>query len=193
MAPDLKAEIDALGPVGHLASPNKIHHLFLAEWKDAYPAAKLWGPQSTIRKRSDLNFQPALTDTPPSEWAGNIDQAWFRGSPALDEIVFFHLLSRTAIIADLSENFSDEFLAAHWRGWQRVLARLWKITVGYGYAPLEWRLSWFDRRPARQALAKMLSWQPERVVMAHGEWQRDGGQAYLERAFAWLGPGSNAP
>lgn len=27
---------------------------------------------------------------------------------------------------------------------------------------------------------------PERVVMAHGEWQQQDGRAYLEKAFAWL-------
>ncbi len=58
--------------------------------------------------------------------------------------------------------------------------------MGYGYAPLEMRLSWLDRRPARRALEKLLSRQAERVIMAHGEWQRENGQAYLERAFAWL-------
>jgi len=31
---------------------------------------------------------------------GEIDQAWFRGSPLLDEILFFHKASRTAIFAD---------------------------------------------------------------------------------------------
>jgi len=33
----------------------------------------------------------------------------------------------------------------------------------------------------------MLAWDPQQVVMAHGEWQRSDGRRYLERAFAWLG------
>ena len=61
----LKAEIDAIGRPAHFVSPNKIHHLFLQDWAAAYPDAQLWGPQSTIKKRSDLTFQPALDDTPP--------------------------------------------------------------------------------------------------------------------------------
>lgn len=188
LEPALKQAIDALGQVAHLVSPNKLHHLYLQAWRDAYPRAKLWGPASTVRKRRDLEFQPPLTDQAPAAWAGEIDQVWFRGSPLMDEIVFFHGPSKTAIIADLSQNFAPEFLGRHWRPWQRRLAAWWKITGDHGYAPLEWRPSWLDRRPARRALGRLLSWQPSRVIMAHGVWQKRDGCAYLRRAFAWLSP-----
>jgi len=183
----LHKAVDGLGAVRHLVSPNKIHHLYLSEWQAVYPDACLWGPASTIRKRPDLQFAGTLTEEAPLEWGEEIAQFWFRGSFAMDEIVFFHRPSSTAIIADLSENFSAEFLCEHWRPWQRLLARLWKITVGHGYAPLELRLSWLNRSVAREALAAMLALNPRRVVMAHGEWQRDNGRVYLEQAFAWLG------
>lgn len=179
-------QIDRLGTVKHLVSPNKIHHLYLQEWKKRYPQANLWGPQSTIRKRRDLSFREPLESDAPDEWRAEIGQLRFHGSIFMDEIVFFHKASRTAIIADLSENFDDEFLRTHWGGWKRQIARLWKITTGYGYAPLELRLSWFRRRTARTALNTLLQWNPEQVIMAHGEWQRENGKAYLQQAFAWL-------
>src|ERR1044072_8921580 len=94
---DLRAEVDRLGPVRHLVSPNKLHHLYLRDWKSAYPDARLWGPQSTIRKRAALHFAGALEDSPPPEWGADIDQAWFRGSFAMDEIVFLHRPSASAI------------------------------------------------------------------------------------------------
>jgi hypothetical protein len=188
LSPELRAEVGALGTVAYLVSPNKLHHLYLQDWKAAYPDAQLWGPQSTIRKRKDLTFHGALGDEPPAEWRGEIDQAWFRGSPFMDEVVFFHKASSTAILADLSENFSESFLQKHWSRWQRVLARFWRIVEGYGYAPLEWRLSFLKRGYARAALRKMLGWAPRRVVMAHGVWRREDGLAYLKQAFAWLRP-----
>lgn len=186
LTPELRAEVDALGTVAHLVSPNKLHHLYLQGWKAAYPDAALWGPQSTIDKRKDLAFREALGDEPPAEWGGEIDQTWFRGSPFMDEVVFFHKASSTAILADLSENFSEHFLREHWRWWQRPLAKLDGITEGQGRAPLEWRLSFLHRKRARAALRKMLAWAPQQVIMAHGVWQRENGLAYLERAFAWL-------
>jgi hypothetical protein len=33
---DLRAEADRLGPVHHLVSPNKLHHLYLPEWQAAF-------------------------------------------------------------------------------------------------------------------------------------------------------------
>ena len=174
---ELRTEIDRLGAVAHLVSPNKLHHLYLKDWKAAYPEAALWGPRSTAVKRKDLQFQPPLEDSPPAEWDGAIGQAWFRGSPFMDELVFFHVRSSTAILADLSENFSPDFLRRHWRWWLRPLAKLDGITEGQGFAPLEWRLSFFDRGPARAALRKGARMERRACdygprSLAKGKWKR---------------------
>ena len=182
----LRQEVNQLGPVAHLVSPNKIHHLFLQDWKAAYPAANLWGPASTIKKRPDLDFREPLTDVVPTEWKSDLDQAWFRGSRFMDEIVFLHKASRAAILADLIENFSEGFLREYWSWWQRPLAKLDGITSANPRAPLEWRLSFTNRAPAREARSKVLGWNCERVIMAHGDWQRTDGHAFLARSLAWL-------
>jgi uncharacterized protein DUF4336 len=184
---ELAGEIETVGRPAHLVSPNRLHHLFLGDWHAAFPGAALWGPASTIRKRSDLPFQSPLTDEPPAPWAGQIDQCWVRGSFTMDEIVFLHQASRTAILADLSENFSATWLVENWAPWQRYLARLSNIVEGKGYAPLDWRLTFVHRRKLRQARAKMLGWHPRNVIMAHGEWQAGNGSAFLARALEWIG------
>ncbi|MCZ4291147.1 DUF4336 domain-containing protein [Hoeflea alexandrii] len=183
----LRAEIEQLGQPAHLVSPNKIHHLYLQDWHAAYPEARLWGPQSTISKRTDLAFEAPLEDNPPEVWRQDIDQAWFRGSGFLDENVFFHRASQTAIIADMSENFTEDFLRRHWSGWKRCIARVWGIVEGKGYAPLEVRWSFLSRGPLRAARDKVLGWNPKRVVMAHGRIQQSGGRSYLAKAFEWIG------
>jgi hypothetical protein len=182
----LRAAIDGLGTVRHLVSPNKLHHLYLPEWKAAYPGAALWGPQSTIKKRPDLSFRDALKDNAPHEWDPDIDQAWFRGSFAMDEIVFLHRPSGTVIVADLIQTFSDQFLRENW-GWWRFLARLDGLTQDQACAPLEWRLSFINRARARRARAKVLSWSCRRVIVAHGEWARTDGHTFLAKSFRWLG------
>lgn len=182
----LRGAVDRLGPVRHLVSPNKLHHLYLREWKATYPEASLWGPASTIRKCAGLPFRAALEDAPPPEWQGDIDQAWFRGSFAMDEIVFLHRTSGTVMVADLIQAFSDAFLKRHWGFW-RFAARLDGLGQRDPGAPREWRLSFLNRAPARAARAKVLDWNCERVVIAHGDWPRTGGHAFLERALRWLG------
>lgn len=183
---DLKKEVDKLGEVGWLIGPNKLHHLYLCEWQEAYREAELWGPPSLVRKRNDLVFTGTLGNESPPVWAGVIDQLWFNHSLLMDEVIFFHRASRTAILADLSENFSTDFLRAHWAGWQRSIARLWRIVQPWGYAPLELRVSTLWRRQARAAVERMLDWNPRRVILAHGEWVDADGQAYLAKAFGWL-------
>ncbi|HEX2594508.1 MAG TPA: DUF4336 domain-containing protein [Rhizomicrobium sp.] len=183
---DLRAEVDRLGPVRHLVSPNKLHHLYLKEWKAAYPQAALWGPQSTIRKCSGLSFHEALTDNPPPAWGADIDQAWFRGSFAMDEIVFLHHPSATVIVADLIQTFGEDFLRKYW-GWLGFLARLDGLSKDRAMAPLEWRLSFLNRAPARRARDKILHWDCQRVIVAHGEWPRTNGHAFLAKSFRWLG------
>jgi hypothetical protein len=118
--------------------------------------------------------------------ACDIDQAWFRGSLAMDEIVFLHRPSATAIVADLIQTFSAHFLREHW-GWWRFLARLDGLTQDKACAPLEWRLSFINRAPARRARDKVLNWNCQRVIVAHGEWPHANGKDFLADSFRWLG------
>lgn len=106
----------------------------------------------------------------------------------MDEVVFFHRPSRTAMFADLIEAFDDEFLRRNWPWWGRPLAQLDGIVAANPGAPREWRLSFFDRKPARAARNKALGWDCERVIVAHGEWRRSGGREFVRRALSWLGP-----
>lgn len=181
LTPALKAQVDALGPVAHVVSPNKIHHLSMGEWQDAYPSARLYASPGLAQKRKDLRFDAVLGDSPPAVWAADIDQVEMGGSAFLTEIVFFHRKSRTAIFADLIENFRPGWFKG-WKGW---LARLDGIVMPHGGAPREWRIT-FKKRIARAALARILAWQPEQVVMAHGELTRTDGTAFIRKSFRWL-------
>lgn len=186
LTPELEAEVRALGEVRHLVGPNKIHHLFLGEWQKAFPRAKLWGPWELIKKRRDLAFDGTLGAEVPHDWAGEIDHYLFDNSAFLTEVDFYHRASRTAIFADLTENFSHAFIDARWKWWARPIARAWKIVEPFGFAPLELRLTFRDRRAARRKMLRLIAEKPERVVMAHGEIARENGVDYLQRAFAWL-------
>lgn len=182
LTPVLKAEVDALGPVRHLVSPNKLHYLSLNRWHAAYPQALLYASPGLAKKRRDIAFDAALGDSPEPAWAEEMDQVRFVGSFAMTEIVFFHRSSRTALFADLIENFHPDWFA----GWRGLLARLDGIVMPTPGAPREWRLTFTGRKAARAALARILAWQPEQVAMAHGEIVRSGGADFIRNAFRWL-------
>ncbi len=103
---ELAKEVQSLGPVRHIVSPNKIHYLFLQEWTDRWLEARLYAPPGLARKRTDLHFYAELDDEPSPSWASDIDQTVFRGSIAMEEVAFFHRASRTAIIGDLIQRHS---------------------------------------------------------------------------------------
>lgn len=103
--PQLQAELAQLGEVKYLISPNKLHHLYLPEWNTAYPEAASYAAPGLIEKRKDIQFTAELTDTPEPAWQDDIRQLIFKGSPAMQEVVFFHNDTRTLILTDLIENF----------------------------------------------------------------------------------------
>ncbi len=182
LSSDLTQQVDALGTVRHLVSPNLLHHLFLSEWKSAYPHARLHASPGLRRRRKLLPFDADLRDTPDLAWAMEIDQVLMRGSPFLTEAVFFHHPSHTAIFADLIQNFPRDWF----KGWRGLVARHAGIVAPNPGAPCDLRMSFLNRRAARASLQRILAWPIEQVLMAHGEPVTSGGAAFVRAAFKWL-------
>ncbi len=175
-------QIDALGKVRYLISPNKIHHLFMGEWAEHYPAAEMYASPGLAKKRKDLSFTTTLGDKAPKAWASEIDQAVLKGSIAMKEVAFFHRPSRTMIVADMIER-----LEGHgWSWWKKLLGRLDGLMGPKGGMPREWRASFINRKQARKDFARMIAWEPKRIIIAHGPCVEDAGTDYLKMAFRWL-------
>lgn len=179
----LLAEIDRLGAATYLISPNKIHHLFLKDWQERYPEALLYASPGLRRKRNDIEFDSDLNNYPESNWAIDLDQMIFKGSPAMEEVVFFHKSSRTLILTDLIENFHP----AHFSGYRKVLAKITGIVSPDGKTPLDWRMTFMaGKKEARGCLRQIMSWQPRRIIISHGECIFDNAENFLEKSFSWL-------
>jgi hypothetical protein len=154
----------------------------MGEWKQAYADARLYASPGRARRRHELVFDAELGDAPQSAWAGEIDQVAFGGSMQMTEIVFFHRKSRAAIFADLIQNFAPDWF----KGWRGFLAKRAGIVSPHAGAPGDWRLTFFNRKAARAALARVLAFEPERVIIAHGDLVERDGAAFIHRAFSWL-------
>ncbi len=188
LSPPLADAINALGHVRHLVSPNKIHHLFLGQWAQAWPDAKLYASPGLARRRRDLTFARELGDAPDPAWAADIDQVIFHGSFVMQEVVFFHRASRSVIVTDLVQKFDPATL----HGWRGALMRLDGLVGRDGSTPRELRLSFWNRRAARAALRKALAWNLQRLIIAHGVWVRENGCAALAHSLRWLAGDHNA-
>jgi len=180
LTPELRRELDAIGRVRFTVAPNRVHHLYAGEVAKAYPEARLWVTPGLPRKRPDLEFVAVLGDEPPVEWRGEVDQVFFAGRPYENEVVFFHRGSRTLIMCDLAFNFGPRSPAP-----TRLLMRLLRSYGRFGPSKLD-PLLIRDRRAARDSLQRILAWDFDRVIVAHGEVLESGGHEALRQGYSWL-------
>jgi len=177
---ELVSEVAALGTVAYLVAPNRLHHLFVGQWKEAFPEALVYVAPGLETKRTDLEIAGVLTDEPEAGWAESLDQVLMRGFSLANEVVFFHRPSRTLIATDLAFNVGAS---------SPLPTRLFvRLAGGYGrLAPtLLERLGIRDRAAFRESLERILAWPFERVVVAHGEVSEQGGREELVRGYGWL-------
>jgi hypothetical protein len=179
---ELEKEVASIGPVRYIVSPNKLHHLFLQEWTDRWLEARLYAPPGLDRKRPDLRFYAQLGDEPCLSWAPDIDQAVFRGSIAMEEVAFVHRASRTPIIGDLIQRHT----ASKMSGWKGMVMQLDGLVGEDGSTPREWRASYLRRAPAQAARKKVLGWNANQLLIAHGECVHEGVARVVAAALSWI-------
>ncbi len=184
LTPELKTEIDALGPVAFLIAPNRIHYWWVADWKAAYPRATIHAAPRVAEQAGDRldTIEAELGPEPSTDWAADLDQVLVPGS-FMAEAVFFHRASRTVILTDLIENFEADRITCFWMRW---LVRLAGISHPNGKVPPDLRRTFRAHMgEVRESVEKILAWDAEKVLMAHGRWFSEDGAAVLTRAFRW--------
>lgn len=176
----LRRELDALGPVSYAVAPNRVHHLYAGKLAESYPGVRLWVAPGLDRKRPDLAFEAVLGDVAPEGWRGEVEQVFFRGRPYENEVTFFHRASRTLILCDLAFNFGPRAALS-----TRLFMKLLRSYGHLGPSKLD-PLLIRDRGAARESLQRILAWDFDRVIVAHGEILETGGHETLRRGYAWL-------
>ncbi|MFC1796144.1 DUF4336 domain-containing protein [Pseudomonadota bacterium] len=182
LSDELANSVESVGPVRFIVSPNKIHHLFLSEWAGRWPDARLYAPPGLIKRKPELNFDAELGDEADPAWATGIDQVIFHGSILMKEVVFFHRQSRCAIVCDLIQRHPEVEMT----GWKGQLMRLDGLVGEHGSTPREWRASFLRRGAARTAREKLLSWNAERLLIAHGDCAQTGANEIITDALSWI-------
>jgi hypothetical protein len=175
--------IKALGPVRYLVAPSQLHLWRLEEWRELFPDAEPWGPPKVPKRFKQLPLAGVLQDAPPDCWAQDLDQTLFKGNCFLEELAFYHKKSRTLIMTDFIQNHPIP-------AGRPILSVIWKLAgVAYpaGGVPVDIKLSFTDRKLARRSLAKLLSWDFDKLVIAHGVCVDRDAKPFVKKAFRWLG------
>jgi hypothetical protein len=155
------------------------------DWQNGtrnFPDAQLWTAKllSLTLKKGNLEFTGILTDAPPR--ADDLEQVPFRGNPLIEEVIFLHRKSRTLILDDLIQNHP----AVTGHPLRNALFKLAGVAYPQGSVPLDIRLCFIHRDRARRSLEKLLSWDFDKVIIAHGVCVERNARAFGERAFQWL-------
>ncbi|MGD8357579.1 MAG: DUF4336 domain-containing protein [Lysobacterales bacterium] len=181
---ETKQAISALGKVAYIVAPGSYHYFHVASAQAAFPDAETYICPGIERKLPDLDFDWFLGDRPPKAWAGILEQVLVRGNKHIWEVAFYHRPSRTLLLVDLIENFTDQTPNVNWllKLWWKAVFRMWNNPKP---AP-EYQMGWKDKTAASRSLRKILDWDFDKIIMSHGDLIEDNAK---ERALkAWAKP-----
>jgi predicted RNA-binding protein len=133
-------------------------------------------------KKGSLPFTGILGDEPPQAWKNDLDQLAFKGNPLIEEVLFLHKPSRTVILDDLIQIHPR----VKGKVFRNALFKLEGVQPPDGGVGLDIRLSFIHRNFARQSLERLLSWEFDKLIIAHGPCIEKDAKAFVERAFRWL-------
>jgi hypothetical protein len=180
LSDELRSALNELGSVRFVVPASALHgHLFMEQYRDAYPGVELFAAPGLARRRPGLSFAGELSHEPDPRWSSELDQALFRGHRLFPEIAFLHRPTRTLLVGDFAWHVTPRMSAAArlWAGWRRGV----RPTPAF-------RLAVRDRDAARASLERILGWDFERIVPGHGEILQAGGRKELAAGYAWLRP-----
>lgn len=180
-------QLNALGDVSYIIAPNLYHYLFASSFKAIYPKAKLWAAPGLESKRSELPIDKVISVDEKSI-LDEVEYLLFDGLKVLDlngpsllnECVFFHRESRTLILTDTAFHFDESFSLT-----TQLVARL----IG-GYKKLSPSLlekfATQETEKVKQSVQKVLAWDFNRVVMAHGSIIERDAKRKLREGYEWF-------
>lgn len=176
--------LNALGTIRHIIAPNLYHYLFAANFKMHYPEATFWAAPGLEAKKPDLAIDRTIQGNANSFWDG-LEYVLFDGFRTLglssfdlvNECVFFHSTSRTLILTDIAFHFDESFPA--------IVQLATKVLGGYkNLSPsLLEKIATTDKEKVEESVKKVLGWDFERVIMAHGSIIENNGKQQFKEGY----------
>jgi len=154
--------IRELTPVTDIVAPNLHHNKFLAGAARRFPGSTFWAAPGMKEKHPELVIHKVLGE---SVWPfrGELEILELHGAPSMNEFVFLDVKNKTLFVTDLVFNiqrpiglFSGLFFRSFGTYKRFAVSKLWLKFVK-------------NREAFQKSLEKMLEWDFERIVMAHGE------------------------
>ena len=177
-------EISELGDVRYLVAATPRHVWRLDLWHTLFPEAQLWASRPTLftLQKGHLPISGYLSDTPPHAWRADFEQLAFQGNPLLSEVLFFHRNAHTVILDDLIMRNP----VMEGKPLTNLIFKLGGVQGPEGGVTVDMKMTFLNRKLARQSLERLLSWDFDKLIIAHGPCIESGAKQYIKRAFRWL-------
>ncbi|KAK4674067.1 hypothetical protein QC763_117250 [Podospora pseudopauciseta] len=198
------------GQVKYLVATDIEHHIFLSEWKKAYPAAKLIGPEGLPEKRLKVKNDPKIGHEPfdvvigkntprpysvDAEFDKDFEVEYIASHPN-KEVVFLYKPDKVLIEADLLFNLpaTEQYSKVPEEkkpkpgllgGWFMGMNSTEGEAKGMKRF-LWWVVSRADREGFNEIVGRMYrDWDFEVIVPCHGEVIEKGAKEVWGRVFEW--------
>ncbi|KAF8156782.1 hypothetical protein B0H34DRAFT_473433 [Crassisporium funariophilum] len=182
---ETKSQLDTLGPVQYIVGADAAHHLYLGDYKKAYPTATLIAPEGAITAHGDKNltFDGVWGRDPPDTRYGfedEVDHCYFSGFKNKD-VAFLHRTSKTLIEADLLMNLPAK------EQYSKSSSTPSSILGMAKFGPSSWlhpRVTWnlgVDKKAMTKDAKTVAGWDFDRIIPCHGDViETNGKQAWNE-------------
>ena len=165
---ELQTEIEALGTVHCIVEASNGHTLWLLEWHQAYPKAKLYVSAGIPQKVSIKQYQ-VLNEKFDNIWHEDLAHTYLDGAAFFSESVFLHHASKSLIVTDLIQNHSDPRPS----GIPGLFCRLVFEPLGFKGAcvapPLKWGFMIKNKSAYASAIRNIQNWDFENIIVTHGD------------------------
>ncbi|KAG2035942.1 hypothetical protein BDR03DRAFT_899034 [Suillus americanus] len=165
---DTRNKIDELGEVKYIIGADAVHHLFLGEFKRAYPNAKLIGVEGAIGNISDksLQFDGLWGRDPPGTNYGfedEIKHCYFSGFRNKD-VAFLHTPSKSLIEADLLLNLpaNEQYSKSSSSAYGNIKPDSWIHRAII-------KSTTIDAKAMRRDATTVANWDFDQIIPCHGD------------------------
>jgi len=170
--------IASLGRVAALLAPNSFHYVFVADYLERFPVARLFAAAGLPERVPTLPPATLVGAVSPPAWEGSVEPIAFGPIGSFAEVVVYHPASATLVLTDLAFNMVRYENAADRLGW-----RLFGVPPRFGPSRTARFTLLRDPVAARPFLQAMLERPLRRILVAHGDPLEHNAHDEFQRAF----------
>jgi hypothetical protein len=178
--PDETARRDAaaLGPVRLLVAANSFHYGGIPSWAAAFPEAKLLLAPGLRARRPELLAGDELHEGAALPFGAVLAHTVLGPQRGVSEVALLHRPSRTLVLTDACFHIRPAPRAV-----DRLRHRLLGVPRGFGPSLTARTILLRDRAQVAAFVERICGWEPERIVVAHGDLLEGAGAPTLREAF----------